>query len=336
MRGSPSATDPALSPAAEEIAALYRRWSLVDARGSSSSYERLSLAVSADPTTLELLAGLDPVKRQPNLLFAVLRWLGIPIEDPAATLAAIHADPERVREGLASRRTQTNEPARCAPLLPVLAQLPGPLAVVEVGASAGLCLMFDTWSYHYVGEGVDHRIEPEGARMALECAVSGPAPLPERLPEIVWRAGLDLEPVDPADEEARRWLRCLVWPEHGDRAARLAAALDVAAEVAPRVEAGDLVEDLPRLLEEAPAEATLVVMHSSTLNYVEPAKRERFEATLARLGAHRVGAERAHVLPHLAGQLPSSAPTEGRVVVSLDGRALALAERYGEGLEWFG
>ena len=37
-----------------------------------------------------------------------------------------------------ARRTQTNEPARCAVLLPALAQLPQPLALIEAGASAGL------------------------------------------------------------------------------------------------------------------------------------------------------------------------------------------------------
>nr|WP_275311681.1 DUF2332 family protein [Streptomyces yunnanensis] len=37
------------------------------------------------------------------------------------------------------RLTQTNESARCATLLPVLATLPQPLALIEVGASAGLC-----------------------------------------------------------------------------------------------------------------------------------------------------------------------------------------------------
>ncbi len=39
-----------------------------------------------------------------------------------------------------SKRTQTNEPGRCAVLLPLLAALPQPLALLEVGASAGLCL----------------------------------------------------------------------------------------------------------------------------------------------------------------------------------------------------
>jgi hypothetical protein len=47
------------------------------------------------------------------------------------------------------RRTQTNEPARCATLLPLLALLPQPLALLEIGASAGLCLLPDLYSYKY-------------------------------------------------------------------------------------------------------------------------------------------------------------------------------------------
>jgi hypothetical protein len=46
-----------------------------------------------------------------------------------------------------ARRTQTNEPARCATLLPALASLRQPLAVLEVGASAGLCLLPDRYGY---------------------------------------------------------------------------------------------------------------------------------------------------------------------------------------------
>ena len=44
-------------------------------------------------------------------------------------------------EVMLARRTQTNEPARCATLLPALALLPPPLALIEVGASAGLILL---------------------------------------------------------------------------------------------------------------------------------------------------------------------------------------------------
>ena len=62
-------------------------------------------------------------------------------------------------------------------LLPVLAQLPQPLALLEVGASAGLCLMLDSYGYDYGNRvlcppaGIDPEIKqtppPTGAKMPV-------------------------------------------------------------------------------------------------------------------------------------------------------------------------
>ncbi len=105
-----------------------------------------------------------------------------------------------------TRRTQTNEPARCAVLLPALAQLPQPLALVEVGSSAGLTMLFDRYSYDYGG----YRLagsDPDAP--VLRCEPRGPVPLPPRIPEIAWRAGLDLNPLDVTSDDDVRWLS---WP----------------------------------------------------------------------------------------------------------------------------
>jgi hypothetical protein len=104
-----------------------------------------------------------------------------------------------------------------AELLARLAALPQPLALLEVGTSAGLCLYPDRYAYRYG----DHRLgtgEP-----VLECAATGLTP-PERLPEVVWRAGLDLNPLDVTDPADVAWLDALIWPEHAHRRARLRAA----------------------------------------------------------------------------------------------------------------
>jgi len=45
---------------------------------------------------------------------------------------------DKLAATMLARRTQINEPARYATLLPVLALLPQPLALLEVGSSAGL------------------------------------------------------------------------------------------------------------------------------------------------------------------------------------------------------
>jgi hypothetical protein len=124
---------------------------------------------------------------------------------------------------------------------------------------------------------------------------------------------------------ARRWLRCLVWPEHQDRARRLDAALRIAAEVSPCVERGHLVGDLPRMLARVPRDTTVVVQHSATLIYLEPAERRRFRELVRQHGAHLIGCEAVDVLPDLADQLPSNMDTTRQMLLSVDDRVLAVA-----------
>jgi hypothetical protein len=312
------------------IADGYRRWADIEADGSSPTYARLARAVADDKRVLRLLAEVDPSKRQPNLLFGALRWIGAPVDQPTVTIEALLDRRAEVLDVIKTRRTQTNEVARCATLLPALASLPSPLALVEVGASAGLCLMFDRWRYRYREQGGDRVLGPVDSPVILGCTVIGPVPLPTALPRVVWRCGLDLAPVDASDPDARRWLTCLVWPEHTDRAERLDAVLRLAAEHPAPVAAGDLVDDLPRLLAGVPSGATVVVMHSATLAYVDAGKRAAFLGVIRAFGAHRVGAEGPGVLPHLAHQLPPH--VGGRFVVSVDDRVVALAHPHGSEL----
>jgi hypothetical protein len=53
-------------------------------RDESPIYEQLSLTVAEDGELLGRLNHLPEPKRQPNLLFAATRYLGGPVEPPAA------------------------------------------------------------------------------------------------------------------------------------------------------------------------------------------------------------------------------------------------------------
>jgi hypothetical protein len=227
-----------------------------------------------------------------------------------------------------ARRTQTNEPARCATLLPALARLPEPLALIEVGASAGLTLLFDRYSYEYDG----HRIagsDPEAP--TLRCAVRGPVPLPTRVPAIAWRAGLDLNPLDVTRDDDVRWLKCLVWPGEGDREGRLAAAIAAARRDPPPVYRGDLLTDLPALAAQAAAGATLVIFHSAVLAYVAPQDRDRFAQAVRGLGAVWLSNE----APGVMSGLPFTRFREGTFVLGYDGRTpLAFTDGHGTWLHW--
>jgi hypothetical protein len=314
--------DPQLS-----IANNYRAWGR-DARGHSPAYEMLSYSVAEDDLILKFLAALPEPKQQPNLLFAAASYLLGAAPGLAELRTLVRRDPAGLSRVLLARRTQTNEAARCATLLPVLAGLPEPLALIEVGASAGLTLLPDRYSYDYEG----HRItgtDPDAP--VIRCAVSGPVPLPDRVPAICWRAGLDLNPLDVTDDDDMRWLSCLLWPGEAGRAERLAGAIASARRDPPAIHRGDLLTDLPRLAAQAPPAATLVVYHSAVLAYVAPADRESFAATVRGIGAVWLSNEAPGVVPGVT----SEERDDGGFVVVRDGRTpLALADGHGTWLQW--
>ncbi len=209
--------DPKLSTAEN-----YRRFAAREAAGRSPAYEQLALAVAGDDLILSFLERLPVPKREPNLLFAAARYLLSFPPEVTSLRSLVSQRADELAAVIRERRTQTNEAARCAVLLPALALLPSPLALLEVGASAGLTLIPDVYSYYYEGHSVSGA-DPQAP--VLSCRPIGPAPLPERAPEIVRRAGLDLSPLGLSDDDDMAWLSCLLWPGEAGRAERLQVPL---------------------------------------------------------------------------------------------------------------
>jgi hypothetical protein len=312
----------------EQIAARFRRFAEVEAHGSSPLYEAFALGVAADASALGFIAALPEAKRQPNLLFAALRHVcGTPTDWPAFR-ALLRAHPEQIRATMLERRTQTNEPGRCATLLPVLARLPQPLALLEVGAAAGLCLLPDCYGYDY---GVRQLAPPSADAPAFACSVNAATPVPPQHIRVAWRLGLDLHPLKVTDAGHCAWLETLVWPEHSVRLQRLRAALAVARREAPRVLHGDLLRDLARCVRQAPATATLVVYHSAVLAYVAEAElREQFAAAVRRTGAVWVSNEAPGVFPSMA----APRGPRGGFLLSVNGVPQAWTDPHGNWVEW--
>jgi hypothetical protein len=307
-------------------AATYAEFAAREAHGESPTYERLSLAVSRDPEMLALLDALPPSKRQPNLLLGVVRFLGGPVEQPREFHDYTLANWPAIEAEMRTRATQTNEAGRCAPLLPVLAALRQPLALLEVGASAGLCLYPDRYAYRYgthqVGSG----------KPVIECTATGMAP-PSRLPDVVWRAGLDLNPLDVTDPADLAWLDALIWPEHTHRRVRLREAAAVAAADPPLLVRGDLLDDLPALAARAPSGATLVVFHTSVLFYVPAPRRNAFVELVRELPGHWIANESPGILPY--DSLPTPPGDALHNILALDGTPLAWTGTHGQAITWF-
>ena len=316
-----------------DTAEWYTTYASAEAHGQSAIYEQWALGVASDAPMRALIERMPLQKRQPALVFAVSRLLGAPegAYEPFRDWFVAHAD--GVAAEAAHRMVQTNEPRRCASLLPALALIPGPLALLEVGASAGLCLYPDRYGYRWN----DDRLDPvDGASpVLLESTVTGPFPVPSRVPEVVWRAGNDLAPLDVTDAGDIRWLEANVPPEQHERRSRVRAAAVIAAADPPRLVAGDARASLAALAAEAPMDATLVVITSGVLVYLPAAERALFAEEVRALGCRWLSLEGRAALPVVEAALPAGSGAAGRFVLALDEHPLAFTGPHGQNLDWF-
>jgi hypothetical protein len=314
----------------------------------------LALVIARDEALLRLAAHASS-RPVPNLLLAAVQYLlrrarnhplrdfyptlggsATPDSDPAELFRAFclqHAT--AIQEILRTRRVQTNEVRRCAVLLPafglVAHQASGrPLALVEVGTSAGLNLLWDHYAYDY---GSGHVYGDPGSQVRLACELKGvrQPPLPDRMPPVIARLGVDLQPIDVQDPAAVDWLRALVWPEHTARLARLERAIEVVRAATPTLLAGDALERLPEMLTTVPESALLCLYHTFTINQFSPEAHGRFQTLLDTHGA-------THDLCCVSIASIDAGGPELRLLAYRSGRKeerlLARCDAHGQWIEW--
>jgi len=323
---------------------------------SSPLYEQLCLNIAADPAVLALVTQADLSTQVSNLLLGAVHFLLLsgsasplaefypslcpqprPREEAYPYFRAFcleHAD--AIRQLVTTQRVQTNEVRRCTALLPafgLIAQQSGnrPLALVEIGPSAGLHLLWDKYGYDY------REVRYSGNReslVQLACQPQGNIhpPLPPTLPTVGYRVGIDLLPIEVRDEKAIRWLRALIWPEHADRATLLEQAIQMARLDPPPLIAGNAVDLLPQVLAAIPADTALCVYHSYTLNQCSKPTREKIRERLLAFSQARDFFEVS--LEWYSGQkqphLELFSYRAGNVEVEL----LAYCESHGRMIEW--
>ncbi len=291
----------------QRLVALFRNWSDIEAVANLSPlYQLLGNAVAADEELLDLAAEALPGQPPPNVLFAAVHArLAQHLEHPLAayygTLGGSRAAaPEAVglfREFCISRRrellpvvrarlVQTNEVRRSAVLLPAFASVAEdagqPLAVFEIGPSAGLNLLFDRYRYRY---GTTELGSPESPVLL----VSEPRGMPPEvlMPAVASRLGIDINPLDVRDPDDVAWLKALLWPEHTDRMALLEAALSVARQSPPELLRGDLFELLPPRIDATPPHHAVCIFATFVLNQFSPAMLASLRNMLVELSVSR-------------------------------------------------
>jgi hypothetical protein len=341
--------------AAMGTADWYRHFGTFDAPGSSACYADWSLHIADDTELIARIEQWPYNKRQPLLMLAAARFLGARVSPYGEFRKFLDEHWADISRTVLSRATQTNEVGRCATLLPSLAAIAAaegkPLALLEVGASAGLALFPDRYCYEFDDGTTVTRLVPAPPRKgqaaapeppALRCTTSGRVPLPGKLPDVVWRAGIDLNPLDVAIDDDVAWLEALVWPEQDFRRERLRRAIAVARQEPPLLVAGDLNEELKSLARQAPEDAALVVFHSAVMGYLTAEGRARFRTTVRSLaadrGCHWLSNEGEMVIAQEDGSnvVPEMDPERlnGRFLLLQDGRPVAITGPHGQSLEW--
>lgn len=291
-----------------DLDVLAERFRSLAATSTSRSplYRQLSERIAEDSSVLRILQSAPDEQAVPVLLFAAVHHLLLGQPDGReelggwyATIAAsprqddpypafqefVNRNSNSLRRMVSERHTQTNEVGRTALLLPALGiveqDVGGPLALIEIGASAGLNLLIDRYAYRYDPGGDIGLPSP----VTLHCATRGPVPVPPRLPRIVSAVGLDTYPVNVLDADGVRWLSACVWPDQIDRFTRLIAALDLARETPPQVRRGDAVDDLIAPVRSASVDGHPVVVTSWAMSYLSEARQRRFVTSLDELAS---------------------------------------------------
>jgi len=287
-----------------------------EAAGESPLYEHLALAAGADDEVATLLAAAEPGQARATLFFAAAHRLVLaePTSELAYYYPSVGGDrgvddstwptfrafvldrAPRMRELIATRVTQTNEVRRAALLYPALVaigkQAGGPIGLLEVGASAGLLLGVDRYGYRYqLAGGEQVNAGPAKAALVLtsQLALAEGAKkptLPRKL-AIGARLGLDVRPVDLADDEQLAWLEACVWADQVDRIRLLNTAATVQGGDRPEMVTGDAVDDLAAAAARIPAELPLVVLNAHVMPYLDAGRRQEFVAALTEVAASR-------------------------------------------------
>ena len=208
--------------------------------------------------------------------------------DPAAAcpifIAALEDERDELRQ-LLERRVQTNEVWRSAALLGgfcvVAAETGLPLRVLEVGASAGLNLRFDRYSYSSEATAWGERNSP----VRFVDVFEGERRPPQDVALVVIaRRGCDASPLDPGAPADRLTLLSYVWPDQQDRLELLRSALEFAAGMPVTIDRADAAAWAERMLAGLEDEAATVLFHSIVMQYLDEPTTERLGAAIEAAG----------------------------------------------------
>lgn len=193
---------------------------------------------------------------------------------------------------IATRVTNTNEIGRSALLHPgfrvIAAAVKAPLSLIEIGPSAGLNMIWDTYGVRYLKNGAVAAAVNASAPLVIETELKGDRlPPTGPPPNIGGRVGLELNPVDLTNADDRDWLRALIWPDQGARLKRMDSAIGLFMRHKPVIKSGDALALLPDALAAVPRGQVACVYHTIAIYQFSREMKQGLEDMLAVAGLRR-------------------------------------------------
>jgi hypothetical protein len=180
---------------------------------------------------------------------------------------------------------QTNEVARSAALYSGMMQIAGqtglPLALHEVGASAGLNMNMDRYGYQLGGQVFGKSDSGVTLNPDWRGATPGGAE-----PVVHSRRGCDRNPIDVSDPVQFERLISYVWPDQQDRLARITAACELAQRHPLKIDKMDAADWVDEMFAVPAVKGVVrVLYHSIAFQYFPDDSKKRITDRMAHAGA---------------------------------------------------
>ena len=292
------------------VSRAFKAFAERECKGISLLYEDLSLRIARDDELLELCGNAQERQPIPNLLFGAVHYLLLRGSDHPLKefYPSIVDHPKLHKESfpyfkdfcleyrkaiiliLKTRLVQTNEVRRCAYLYPVFStiyeRVKKPLALIEIGTSAGLQLLWDKYSYSF-GTKKIYGNKDSNLLISAEVRGNNTPILHSTPPPVSERIGLDLNTIDLNNDADKLWLRALIWPEHKERSAMFDEAAKYIKKGTVNLIEGDGICLLAQYVEEIPGNSVICVFHTHVANQLSREQQKQLMQTVSTIGMKR-------------------------------------------------
>ncbi|WP_223700620.1 DUF2332 domain-containing protein [Sutcliffiella deserti] len=281
-----------------QVSVKFKTFAQKECAGSSELYEYLSLKIVEDVELLKLSSYAREGQPIPNLFFGAVHYLLMNGEEHPLRqyYPSLVEKPKETQESfqyfrdfcskyndhiislLREKLVQTNEVRRCGYLYPsftyVYNKAKKPLALIEIGTSAGFQLLWDKYAYSYNSDEV---FGDSDSKVYIRSEIKGENTpiLSKVIPAVTHRYGLDLHINDVSNVEDVLWLNALIWPEHKERRALFEQAVSYVTDNKDELNLieGDGVKLLSRIIEQIPNDSTICIFHTHVANQIPVATK---------------------------------------------------------------